>query len=253
MQPVEHQALQALSSDARGQQARTLCRRVNALMSHDLQDLPLSVRILHRGVRAPALTVRTFLALEIRMKVLVRMLCAVVVLSAASAKDADAQLTWAWRFGTNSGTFTTTGSSYAAGNFTLLDFIVASSGDGATLGSTGGGQYAASGFGTVSPYVMQWDGSSATLWDSQGDNDFDWWVFSDIGNAGRYIFFGWETDNINTVGQGAYYDAAVGISGPSYALGVTPQRVSVPEPASVGLLATGLVGLVVARRRRTRA
>ena len=70
-----------------------------------------------------------------------------------------------------------------SGIYTLEDFIVTSSSAGGTIGSIRSGEYSASGFGTVPPYAMTWNGHEVTFWDSAGDNAADWWPFSDLVNG----------------------------------------------------------------------
>ena len=80
---------------------------------------------------------------------------------ALTGSAAQAAISWNWSFGSEAGMFITDGSgSPAAGNYALNDFTVQSSGAGATIGSLGGSQYLASGFGTTTPYSFDWNGSA---------------------------------------------------------------------------------------------
>lgn len=175
-------------------------------------------------------------------------LCAMLVVAPATA---HAQVTWNWSFGSNSGTFSTNGSApggiAAPGVYSLTDFSVSSSGQGATIGSMSGGQYAGSGYFTNLPYDMTWNGSAVTLWNSAGTNGFDWWVFTDNGNPSQTFLFGWQTGNVNTASEAVYYPSSMTSSPVTVAVATT----ATPEPATVGLFALGLAGIGAVRRRKT--
>lgn len=177
------------------------------------------------------------------------------VLLAVSATSSNASITWDWSFGSNAGQFTTTGT--AIGNvaspdtYEITDFSVTSSGIGATLGSLSGGQYADSdSLVTKLPYSLVWDGAVVTSWIHSGLNPFDWLVFDDLSNANAF-FFGYETGNINTPMQAAYYPDSLASS----ALSINVSNIApIPEPEIYAMLGMGL-GLMgwVGRRRKLQA
>jgi hypothetical protein len=162
-----------------------------------------------------------------------------------------ADVVWDWSFDNTSGKLVTNGNNYAAGTFALVDFSVTATDTVATIGSLLGGQYTADGYGSTTPYSMEWNGSEVTKWDSAGSNTFDWWVFTDFSGLG-YVLFGWEQGNINTVNQAIYY-RGLDLDQPSFVLTVGPENAStVPEPASLILFGSGLglVSLSVWRRKK---
>ncbi len=180
------------------------------------------------------------------MKTIKKLAIAITAL-ALMPSMAQADIIWDWSFANTSGQFITDGDDPTnPGIFTLIDFSVTAS-DVATLGSLSGGEYASDGFATTQPYAVHWDGNAVTLWDSAGNNSFDWWVFRDLMAAVEsYIFFGWETGNINTVDQASYYNPPC-CDAPSFLLTVTPA--SVPEPGTLLLFGLGLLGFGAARRK----
>lgn len=158
--------------------------------------------------------------------------------------NVNAAIVWDWSFGSNSGQLitdgVTVGGSAAANTYSITDFMVSSSGDGATIGSWLGGEYSASGYSTNTPYSLVWDGSNVSTWLSAGYNTFDWLVFDDLSNSNS-IFFGWETGNINTVNQAGYSP----FSTQSSLLSVSP----VPAPAAIWLMLSGLIILLGMRKK----
>lgn len=187
------------------------------------------------------------------MKLFSRVSAALVAASLSLAAPAQAQITWSWSFANEYGQFITNGSApggvAAAGTYTFTDFIVSSTGSGASLGSYSGGQYSPSGFGTTLPYDFTWDGSAVTTWNSAGSNLFDWWVFQDNAHPANYYFFGWQQGNTNYAGEAAYFDSNGSLSQSSHIVNVAVSN-TVPEPSSVALLAVGAAAIMLVRRRR---
>ncbi len=170
------------------------------------------------------------------------------------ATPASAQITWSWSFGAEAGQFLTNGIApggvAAPGTYSFVDFIVTASGEGAPLGSVSGGDYLASGLGSVLPYDFDWDGSSVTRWNSGGVNSFDWWVFDQVSDSEWSYLFGWKQNNVNDATQADYYSVRKGFTQPSAFVTVTPgATTTVPEPSSVILVAAGIIAIGVHRRR----
>jgi len=170
---------------------------------------------------------------------------------ALTGSAAQAAISWNWSFGSEAGMFTTTGTgSPSAGNYVLEDFTVQSSGAGATIGSLGGGQYLASGYGTTTPYSFDWNGSAITRWNAAGSNTFNWWVFNQQSDSNRYFFFGWGKGNENIVDQATYFNriAPSGTDQASFTVTVAPS--AVPVPSTVALLSLSLATLGWVTRRK---
>lgn len=176
-------------------------------------------------------------------------LVAVLSLFAGLTQVAQANTTWDWSFGTESGQFVMDGSGYSAGTYNLVDFSVTSSAVGGTIGSLSGGQYATgdNAFSTAQPFSFDWDGSNVTAWHHAGINGFSWWAFDDVPGAGKY-FFGWGVGNFNIVNSGAYWLNNNGLQG-APALGIISVSAarSVPDSGStlamfgVAILAFGSI------------
>ncbi len=156
-----------------------------------------------------------------------------------------ADVGWDWSFNGEVGGFVTDGNNSDPGVYTIVDFSVAASAVGGTLGSLLGGQYTASGFSTDPPYTFSWDGASVTAWFHTGANTFDWNVYEDQVNSNHFYFFGWADGNINDPTSAAYYDANTGTALSVGTVTVTP----VPAPGAIFLLAGA--GLAARRRRRS--
>lgn len=183
-------------------------------------------------------------------KLFSRISVALLGASLLAVSPVQAQITWNWSFGTEAGRFITSGSGTpAAGTYTLSDFLVQSSGSGATIGSMSGGQYVGGGLSTAMPYSLDWNGSAVTKWNQSGTNSFNWWVFGQTSNASKFFLFGWQQSNINTVDQAAYFTQGQGNGQPSFKLTVLPTT-TVPEPSTVILLAIGATAIVLVRGRR---
>ncbi len=176
------------------------------------------------------------------------------LLLAVSAPSSHASISWDWSFGTNSGQFTTTGTAIgnvaSAGTYSVTNFAVTSSGTGATIGSLLGGQYDDSdSLVTNLPYSLVWDGSVVTSWIHSGSSGFDWLVFDDLSNS-NYFFFGYETGNINTAMQAAYFP----YSETSSTLSINVSSVAaIPEPEIYAMMGLGLGLIGWARRRKPAA
>jgi hypothetical protein len=184
------------------------------------------------------------------MKRLAAILGAVLGLTGSGAQAA---ISWNWSFGSEVGMFITDGSGNpSAGSYTLNDFIVQSSGAGATIGSVGGGQYGTNGFSTSAPYSFNWDGSAVTQWNHAGSNPFKWWVFNQTSNSNKYYLFGWGQGNSNLVDQATYYTDSgqpSDLEQASFTVTVAPSAVPVPGTAVLLSLSLGAMGWVARRKQ----
>ena len=169
---------------------------------------------------------------------------AAALLLCALASSSQAT-TWAWSFGTEHGTFVTTGTDSTAGTYEVLDFSVTASGHGASLGSLSGGAYQANAYDTSAPYRFEWNGTAVTRWLHGGANLYDWNLYHDSTLPDRYYAFGLDGLFFN-VPTSAAYVSLTGITG--QALESTPFTVTaIPEPANLALMLAGL-GFLALRR-----
>lgn len=174
---------------------------------------------------------------------------AAAVLLSALAFSSQAT-TWAWSFGTERGTFLTSGADSTAGIYEVLDFSVTASGYGATLGSLNGGAYEAGAFDTNAPFRFEWNGTAVTRWLHGGGNLYDWNLYHDTALPNRYYAFGMDGSFFNVTPSAAYVWIQ-GITGE--ALVSAPFTVvAIPEPESLALMLGGL-GLLALRRSRSAA
>lgn len=174
---------------------------------------------------------------------------AAAVLLSALAFSSQAT-TWAWSFGTEHGTFVTSGTDSTAGTYEVLDFSVTASGYGATLGSLNGGAYETGAFDTNAPFRFEWNGTAVTRWLHGGGNLYDWNLYHDTAQPDRYYAFGMDGSFVNVTTSAAYVRLE-GVTG--QALVSAPFTVvAIPEPASLALMLGGL-GLLALRHSRSAA
>ena len=159
-----------------------------------------------------------------------------LVVSLIAATKSEASLIWTWSFAGETGEFITDGVTPSPGIYTLEDFIVRSDSFGEG-GSIGFGDYSASGFSTMPPYRMTWNGREVTFWDSAGTNHADWWPFTNVRTQTTFYLFGFDVPNVNDPKSAALWDLTT-----REALAVGQVTVApVPEPATWLLLSSGLL------------
>ena len=173
------------------------------------------------------------------------------------AMDANAApLVWNWNAnytyydsnnnpvsGSDNGTFVTDGTNYSAGHYTISDFTVGHSDEGATIGSLSGGQYT-----TSDIYSFDWSGSVVTDTYSGYNGPASYMVFGQAFPLAGGYFFGGSYSPSDFAGisfPGTNYGAVFG----SYTLTPNLSVSAVPLPPAVLLFAPALLGFMGLRRK----